>query len=58
MSPFQIPPHAIRNQGMYLAKTFGQIDLEFRMNGVTSKSKATWRCAWAPDEAVQCVTRM
>ena len=21
------------------------------MNGVTSKSEATWRCAWAPDEA-------
>ena len=25
--------------------------LEFRMNGVTSESKASWRCAWAPDEA-------
>ena len=30
-----------------------QNELEFRVNGVTSKSKATWRCAaWAPDEAV------
>ena len=30
---------------------FALVVLEFRMNGVTSKTKASWRCAWAPDEA-------
>ena len=35
-----------------LATTDGDAPgLEFRMNGVTRKTKASWRCAWAPDEA-------